>query len=144
MAAMRIFFALLAVAAGEQLGNCTWHGLPYDEPVCDIFHHNKTVTQEKLLAGVQLLEAENPGTCVACILAGVWGSLTAANLAAIDVVCNLCSCNNLSQGDCTNDIKAVLYGIIALMPADALAIFKVCKTQCVPGMEDAMFQHLLV
>jgi len=97
---------------------------------CDLFH-NGTVTQEKLLAAVQLRADSDPGKCVACILAGVWGSLTVANLGAVDGACNLCSCNNLTETECTSDIKAVLYGIIALMPADAYAIFKTCKSECV-------------
>ena len=50
------------------------HGLPYDEPVCDVFHNTT------LAPSMPIGEGEEPGKCIACILAGVWGSLTAANL----------------------------------------------------------------
>ena len=99
----------LPVIHSENATACHWSPLPYSEPACDMLHPNSTGTTS--LAKVQQIlatgEKSSPGKCVACLLAGVWGTLTAANLEALNIACNFCSCNHETQDACEADIKVL-------------------------------------
>merc|ERR1712156_648383 len=117
----------------EAIGNCTWHGLPYDIDICSDFHGNKTDPSQPSVKNFiepvvrevfKISEAGNePLECVGCIVEKTFADLIAANFGLVYEACNICSCRKLTEDQCVSVIKDALYAAIAAMPLLAVHVF---------------------